>query len=444
MPSGATRNIIGELLRHIGGRKEVNEYLRHYSTVDSQKFAVIKIGGGIVRDQLATVATSLTFLHRVGLYPIVVHGAGPQIDEALKDANIKTDRIDGLRVTTTESLEVIRRVCQSVNLQLVEALGEHGCAARPIPSGVFHAEAIDESRYGLVGNVSQVDTASIASSIRSGQLPIVTNLGESAGGQILNVNADAAARALARIFEPHKIIFLTPTGGLLDGDEQIISAINLTEDYDRLMQQPWLTGGMRLKIEQIHELLGELPVTSSVSITSPRHLERELFTHRGAGTLLRRGEGVLRHESFDEVDHERLRALLESCFERELNDSYFSDKQCYRVYLTESFRATAILTQEGGIPYLDKFAVTRKAQGEGLGSSVWERMRQDNQKLFWRAQTNNPINPWYFEQADGTHRTDKWTVFWYGMDGFDEVQRCVEAALAQPATLRDHGVKEDG
>jgi acetylglutamate kinase len=111
--------------------------------------------------------------------------------------------------------------------------------------------------------------------------------------------------------------------------------------------------------------------------------------------------------------------------------------------LTESFRATAILTQEAGIPYLDKFAVTRKAQGEGLGSSVWARMRRDNEKLFWRAQTNNPINPWYFKQAEGTYRSDEWTVFWYGMNGFAEIERCVKVALALPATLRAHGMNRD-
>jgi len=145
--------------------------------------------------------------------------------------------------------------------------------------------------------------------------------------------------------------------------------------------------------------------------------------------------------SFDDLDIGRLRRLLESCFGRTLAPDYFGSKNCHRVYVTEDYRATAILTAEAGLVYLDKFAVTRKAQGEGLGTSVWSRMRRENDKLFWRSQTSNEVNAWYFQQAEGAYRTPKWTVFWYGMNGFEEIERCVKTALALPATLKDHGVE---
>ena len=137
------------------------------------------------------------------------------------------------------------------------------------------------------------------------------------------------------------------------------------------------------------------------------------------------------------IDTPRLRALLEECFGRALDDAYFTQKNPYRVYLAESYRATAILTMEEGVPYLDKFAVTTEAQGEGIGGSIWQRMRKENPKLFWRSRAKNPINSWYAQNADGLYKTDSWWVFWCGMSAFPEIQRAVERALAMPATFHD-------
>src|SRR5262249_44037307 len=103
-------DIIVRLLRSLGSRKEVEQYLKQYSAVDSQKFAVIKVGGNILAKDLDALASSLTFLRSVGLYPIVIHGAGPQLDAELKSLGIPTERVNGLRVTTPRVLEVARRV----------------------------------------------------------------------------------------------------------------------------------------------------------------------------------------------------------------------------------------------------------------------------------------------------------------------------------------------
>ncbi len=436
-----TRTTLVKLLSNLGSRKEVDQYLKHYSSVDSQKFAVIKVGGSALAVELDTVAASLAFLQQVGLTPIIVHGAAAHIDRALAEANIETPRVDGIRRISPDALDVVRRVLQRENLALVEALARSGCDARPIAAEVFEAEPMDEERYGLRGRITGVDDTALLSAIRAGKLPVVTSLGATRRGQLVNLSSDEAAGALALRFEPHKIIFLTSTGGLLDQNGQVLSAVNLTEDYDRLMAEEWLSGGMRRKLEQIHALLERLPASTTVSISAPDKLARELFTHRGAGTLVSRGQRAIEFERFDDLDIARLRHLLESCFGRKLAPDYFATKSCHRVYVTEDYRATAILTVEDGLVYLDKFAVTRKAQGEGLGTSVWSRMRRGNKKLFWRSQTSNEVNAWYFQQADGAHRTPRWTVFWYGMSGFDEIERCVRTALELPASLKDHGVE---
>ncbi|QOJ16216.1 MAG: acetylglutamate kinase [Phycisphaeraceae bacterium] len=441
-PHRSTKGIIARLLTNLGSAREVDQYLKQYASVDRQRFAVIKVGGGVIEDHLDALASALTFLHQVGLTPIVVHGAGEQLDAALKQEGIESTRVDGLRVTTPQILEHARRTFQRVNLRLVEELESLGTRARPITSGVFEARALDMDRYGLVGEVTRVHLDPVEACIRAGHLPIIACLGETASGQILNINADVAARELAIAVQPHKIIFLTPTGGLLDDKERIIPAVNLAEDYDTLMAQPWVSGGMRLKMQEVKALLDRLPDTTSVSITSPDRLAKELFTHMGSGTLVRRGERVKRFDSFAEIDVARLRTLLETCFQRPLTPDYFATKPLDRLYLTDSYRGAAIVTKESPTPevlYLDKFAVTQEAQGLGLGASIWSRMRRDVPRMFWRSRANNPINGWYFQQSQGCYRTDTWVVFWYGLSSYDVMRQCVDYALALPPTFMAHG-----
>ncbi len=152
----------------------------------------------------------------------------------------------------------------------------------------------------------------IHSSLRAGHLPILTCLGETASGQIVNLGSDTAMRELSIATQPYKMVFLTETGGLLGEDGRVISAVNLAEDYDFLMEQPWVHSGMRAKLQEIKKLLEALPQSSSASITSPDRLAKELFTHTGSGTLVRRGERVNRFETLDGIDRARLAELLEA------------------------------------------------------------------------------------------------------------------------------------
>ncbi|HEY4238817.1 MAG TPA: acetylglutamate kinase [Kofleriaceae bacterium] len=432
--SSPTQDVIVRLLENIGSRKEVQQYLRHYAT--EAPVAIVKVSGQVLEAQREALVSSLAFLHRVGLRPILLLGARPQLRRALAAAAIPTEIIDGLRVTPPEVLAIARRVFEIEAEGLAEALEALETRARPISSGVFRATPHRDARLGLVGEVAEVHAASVLSAIRLGQLPIVSPFGETAEGQILRLDADGLAPALAAAVTPHKIIYLTAAGGLVDTHGEIVSAVNLEEDFPAI-SATLADAGMVDKLGAIADMLSTLPRTSSVSITSPEHLARELFTHRGAGTLVRLGERVRAHDSFDTIDTVRLGDLLERCFGRHLADDYFTAKQPLRVYLADSYRATAILTREADVPYLDKFAVTTEAQGEGIGGSIWERMMRDYPALFWRSRATNPINAWYAQKADGMYKTDRWTVFWCGLQGFPAIQACIERALALPATLRD-------
>lgn len=437
-----TRQTIVRLLSSMAGAKEISQYLKRFSQLDAARFALVKVGGAVLRDDLDALTSSLAFLQDVGLTPIVIHGAGPQLDEELSAAGIQKQTVNGLRVTTPQALAIVRRVFHAQNLKLVEALQAQDARATSIVSGVFEADYLDRDTYGLVGEVKQVDLAPIYASLQAGSIPVIASLGETVGGQILNVNADFAANELVQVLQPYKIVFLTGTGGLLDGDGKVIDSINLSTEYDALMAQPWINGGMRVKIEQIKQLLDALPLSSSVSITRPEELAKELFTHKGSGTLVRRGERVMQATQWEELDTDRLRTLIESAFGRTLVPDYFARTALHRAYVSENYRAAVILTEEDGLPYLDKFAVLDDAQGEGLGRAVWQLMREAQPRLFWRSRHGNPVNAFYDAEADGSVKQARWRTYWYGLgdldgEGLETIRACLEHCRQRPATLTD-------
>ena len=430
-----TRQTIVRLLSSMGGAKEISHYLKRFSQLDAARFAVVKVGGAVLRDDLDALTSSLAFLQDVGLTPIVIHGAGPQLDAELSAAGIVKQTIDGLRVTSPEALAIVRRVFHAQNLKLVEALQASDARATSIVSGVFEADYLDRARYGLVGEVKRVDLAPIQASLQAGSIPVIASLGETVGGQILNVNADFAANELVQVLQPYKIIFLTGTGGLLDEEGKVIDSINLSTEFEHLMQQPWINGGMRVKIQQIKDLLDRLPLTSSVSITRPADLAKELFTHKGSGTLVRRGERVQRATSWDELDLVALKALIESSFGRALVPDYFQRTTLLRAYVSENYRAAVILVDTPEGVYLDKFAVLDEAQGEGLGRAVWKVMREETPQLYWRSRHNNQVNIFYYAESDGCIKQEKWKVFWYGIEGLDRIGRCLAHCASRAPTL---------
>jgi bifunctional N-acetylglutamate synthase/kinase len=431
------RTTIVRLLSNMASAKEIQQYLKRFSQLDAARFAVVKVGGAVLRDQLDALVSSLSFLQQVGLTPIVVHGAGPQLDADMQAAGIEKQVVDNLRHTDAAVLSVVRRVMRRENLRLVEALQADGVRATSIQSGVFECAMLDGERYGLVGKVTRVDVDGVQAAINVGSIPVIASLGETRDGQIVNINADWAANELIKTLQPYKIVFLTGTGGLLDGDGNIIDSISLSTEYEELLAQPWLHSGMRVKIEQIHDLLMALPPSSSVSITRPDELAKELFTHRGSGTLVRRGERVMEARNWSELDLPRLRGLVESAFGRKLLPDYFDTTSLHRAYVSENYRAAVILTDGDGEIYLDKFAVLDDAQGEGLGRAVWHVMREHNPRLFWRSRRGNPVNPFYWSECDGCIKQEKWKVFWYGLETFDEIARCVEYCRARPASLKE-------
>lgn len=445
MPGSSThsseKEVMVRLLLSLGSNKQTRQLLQRVSSSDAMHFAVLKIGGGVLEGaKLKALVSSIEFLKKVGFFPVVVHGGGPQLNAELDKAGEEPKYVEGLRVTTPKVLSIALRVFEKENTKLVEALEQAGIRARPV-TGVFEATPLDVNTYGLVGKVSKIHSDVLASSILSGYIPVLTSLGMSTDGQMLNINADVAALELAKEIHPLKILFINTTAGMLNGDGKLINRIRLSEEYDDLMKQPWVKHGTRLKIKEIKSCLDALPPSSSVSIVSPENVAAELFEPRGLGTHISKGERVVAHTSLDHLDLGKIKTLLESAFKAPLKQDYFEElkKRLHRIYITESNDGVAILTKEaatGDVSYLDKFAVDEKVRGGGTSELLWSWIIKENPAMYWRSRVSNTANSWYFSRSQGhVRRGAEWIVFWYGIKENDLIEKCITSALSLPATM---------
>lgn len=430
---GSARSAVINVLNNIASKREVQQYLAQFTSVESQQFAVIKVGGAILTDYLDEFCASLRNLNQMGLFPVIIHGAGPQLNKMLEEAGIEPQYNEGIRITDGKTLGIARKLFLQENLKLVEALESWGVRARPITSGVLRAEYKDKDTYKFVGEVNDVQTQSVKAAIADGYIPVLTCMAESNEGQVLNVNADKAAAELARALVPLKIVYLSEKGGIHDKQTgQLIQAINLDEEYDVYMKKPWVIHGTRSKIRDIKTLLDDLPRSSSVAIIHPESLERELFTHSGAGTLIRRGTKLQQSSSLADIDSAQLKKTLVR--EREGLDSmavverYLDSLKSrnFRAYYDDNMEALAIVLPpvDGGssLAHLSTLTMTRSAWLSNIADNVFQNLKRDFPKLAWTVKQDDENLTWFSEKADGSIARQGEVLFWYGIDSPDEVR----------------------
>jgi acetylglutamate kinase len=230
-------------------------------------------------------------------------------------------------------------------------------------------------------------------------------------------------------------VFLTGTGGLLDAHGDVIPSINLSTEYEQLMAPTGCRAACGSSSSRSTICCASCRCRARCRSPSPEELAKELFTHRGSGTLLRRGEKIRRATKWSQLDLRRLRALIESGFGRRLAKDYFRRTKLHRAFVSEHYRAALLITLEDGVPHLDKFAVAEDAQGEGLGRAAWLEMKAEVRACSG-APPDNAVNEFYFEAADGCIKGERWNVYWYGLEGFEQIERAVAHCRARPATLK--------
>ncbi|KAM0357828.1 hypothetical protein HYE67_000503 [Fusarium culmorum] len=420
-----TREIVAQTINSIGSKREGEQYLKLFTSVESQKFAVIKVGGAILTEYLDELCRSLLFLTELGLLPVIVHGAGPQLNNLLEAAGVEPQFEEGIRITDAKTLGVARKLFLEENLKLIDRLDELGIAARSI-SGAFIADYLDKDKWQYVGKITKVNKEAIENSIEAGYIPVLTSMAESEDGHLLNVNADVAAAELARALEPLKVVYLSEKGGLYNGDGEKISVINLDAEFDHLMSQPWCRYGTRLKIREIKDLLDTLPRSSSVAIIHPSDLQKELFTDSGAGTLIRRGDKVRKVSSLGEIEdvakfkealiRDRQGMDAEATVDRFVDqlkdkkfDAYYDDgMQCLAIVLPAS--------EERAIATLATLNITKSGWLSNIAENVFASIKKDHPSLAWTVSEEDENLTWFFEKADGTFNRNGNVLFYYGCD----------------------------
>ncbi|KAK0656775.1 Aspartate/glutamate/uridylate kinase [Cercophora newfieldiana] len=430
-----TRGMIVQTLSSVGSKREVQQYLSLFTSVSSQRFAVIKVGGAILTDYLDELCSSLAFLYTVGLSPVIVHGAGPQLNNLLEEAGIEPQFEEGIRVTDAKTLRVARDLFLKENLNLVNKLEEKGVHAQPLTTGMFRADYLDKDKWGYVGKVTGVNKQSIETAINNGYLPILTSMAETDDGQILNVNADVAAAELARALEPLKVVYLSEKGGLFDAAGQKISAINLDEEYDHLMSQEWVRYGTRLKIKEIKELLDTLPRTTSVAIIHPGDLQKELFTDSGAGTLIRRGNKLLSATGLSDFkDIDTLKSVLirdrEGPDAQATVDKYveFLGENPFKAYYDGPMNALAVVLppSNGRQATLATLTITKSGWLTNVADNIFTTLKKEHPQLVWTVKEDDENLTWFFDKADGSVTRNGDVMFWYGIENGDEVVKLMK------------------
>lgn len=259
---------------------------------------VIKFGGNaMVNEQLLSqFAEDVVFLKLAGLRPVVVHGAGPQITDALNQSGIESVFTNGYRVTDDKSIVIIKKVLKNVQNQLVENINK----LKPIAIGVsgdednvIRAEKKSliqdglEIDLGLVGQISDIDPKKVIDILEKNYIPVISCLGIDRSGKVLNINADEGASAMAKFLGAKKFVLLTDVVGLLEkypDEESLIQTISV-QDLQKII--PNLDKGMRPKMEAcLDAVINGVSRAHVIDGRKSHALLVEVFTDSGTGTMV--------------------------------------------------------------------------------------------------------------------------------------------------------------
>ena len=265
------------------------------------KTIIVKYGGNAMTDLALqkSFAHDVVLLKLVGMNPVVVHGGGPQIEAMLKKLDIKSQFIQGMRVTDEATLDVVEMVLTTLNKDIVTLINQAGGKAVGLTGqdGAFirakkmmlpdQYEPSKKLDIGKVGEISAIDPALINTLEAGGFIPVVAPIGVGAKGESYNINADLVAGKLAEVLKAEKLVLLTNTPGVLDKDGKLLSGLT-PKKIDELLADGTLSGGMLPKISSA--LDAARSGVKSVHIIDGRvdhALLLEILTEEGVGTLIR-------------------------------------------------------------------------------------------------------------------------------------------------------------
>ncbi len=290
-----------EWLSKAGILSEALPYMRRYTG----KTFVIKYGGHAMGDEALSTAFArdIVLLKQVGINPVVVHGGGPQIGRMLERLAVKSEFVDGLRVTDSNTVEVVEMVLAgTINKQIVTDINKTGGTAVGIcgkDGGMIRARRLRRTQrdpdsnierildLGFVGEPSHVDPTILETMVEGDLIPVVAPIGVGEKGETYNINADTVAGAVAGALGAMRLYLLTDVQGVLDGDGEFISEMTSTR-AQQLIDDGVVKGGMIPKLETCMSALRN-SVEASVILDGrvPHGMLLEIFTEVGVGTMVK-------------------------------------------------------------------------------------------------------------------------------------------------------------
>ena len=267
---------------------EVNKYIEKYSN----EIIVIKYGGNVFIDRniFNNFISDISTLNKLGISIVVVHGGGPRIKRELDKSNIQTKFIRGLRVTDEKVINIVENVLIDFNNDIVDSLKGKGIKAISINTKENNViEVIPESEeLGFVGKPNKINNEIINKALEKNLIPIISPLGLGKDKQTFNINGDTAAGAIAKSLKSRRLLLMTNIEGVLDKNKKLISEIN-SADANEMINVGTISGGMIPKINTSLDAINNgVTGVAIVDARTPHACLFEIFTDKGAGTLIRK------------------------------------------------------------------------------------------------------------------------------------------------------------
>jgi acetylglutamate kinase len=267
--------------------EEVKKYLEKYN----DEFIIIKCGGSVLVDPklFKIFIEDVVILKKLGFNPIIVHGGGKRISSKLSKVNIKSNFINGLRITDKDTINIVEDVLIEFNKEIVEALNELACKAKRITSrenNIITVEQEDKD-LGFVGTPTEINKECLIETIKENEVPVVAPLGLDKDNQTFNINADTAAGSIAIELKARRLMIISDVEGVLDNEKKLIPEIN-SKKANELIDQEVISGGMIPKIKNCLDVASN-GVKAVVIIDGRKNhsLLFELLSDKGSGTLIR-------------------------------------------------------------------------------------------------------------------------------------------------------------
>lgn len=356
-----------------GHKRDADAYRELFQRLSPESFALFVVDERTVDEELDAIIFDLRYLSQINLFPVFLLQArestlkAMEVENTFKKARIATSFVSN-ELSDSEKLEAIRQCANQKVIPLLHTSYDFDIVETLVP--------------------------------------------------------------LTNMLKTSRVVRLRSEGGLLNRHLQSQArVINLRFERDQYLNSDDLSVYDKSVLENCDELIRRTSHPLHVSVVSPISLLRELFSVKGAGSLVQMGTSILHFGAWEEINKGQLKKLLEASFEKRVTEEFFA-KEFDHFYVEENYNGAAVVQDYAAMSYVSKFAVGTEARGFGVGEDLWENLLENHERIFWRSDSEAFINRWYEKHCDGMHRIGRWTIFWKGLEP-SQISMAIEFAASQ-------------